>query len=193
MNTHTNKSQGYQGFFSSLNGVTRGIKRTLAGVTRVTRLLQLRVIRGMIVLTNYWSGTMKYILLIKRIEGSHKYSVNVPDLPGCKTEADTMTDGIEKINHVISEHLNILAEYGEDIPQGKSIDHHMENCTEQSPIWAVIDFDILPYLGKSHKINVTLPELLIKKIDDRVSKTPEYKTRSGFIAASCLAELNKNN
>lgn len=134
---------------------------------------------------------MKYLLLITRAESNSEYLVKVPDLPGCQTTAVTMSEGIEQINHVISEHLNILTEYGEDIPHGKSIDHHMENCVEASPIWAVIDFDILPYLGKSHKINVTLPELLIKKIDDRVSKTPEYKTRSGFIAASCLAELNK--
>lgn len=136
---------------------------------------------------------VKYLLLIKKNEATEDYLVSVPDLPGCQTTAKTMAEGIENITPVISEHLNILTEYGEDIPQGKSIDHHMENCSEPSPIWAVIDFDILPYLGKSHKINVTLPELLIKKIDDRVSKTPEYKTRSGFIAASCLAELNRKN
>jgi len=55
----------------------------------------------------------------------------------------------------------------------------------------VIDIDILPYMGKSHKINVTLPELLIKQIDDRVSKSEKYKTRSGFIAIACSILLQK--
>ena len=139
------------------------------------------------------SFVMKYLLLITKKENEEKYLVTVPDLPGCQTLAESMNEGIENINHVISEHLNILTEYGEDIPHGKSIDHHMKNCHAVSPIWAIVDFDILPYLGKSHKINVTLPELLIKKIDDRVGKSPAYKTRSGFIAASCLAELSKKN
>jgi len=32
---------------------------------------------------------------------------------------------------------------------------------------------------------------LIKKIDDRVNKSEAYKTRSGFIAQACLAELTR--
>lgn len=140
---------------------------------------------------------MKYPLLVTKVQDplndKMEYLVRVPDLPGCQVEAPSMSEGIERITHVIAEHLNILSEYGEDIPNGKTIDFHMQNCTNEFPIWAVIDFDIVPYLGKSHKINVTLPELLIKKIDDRVSKSPEHKTRSGFIAAACLAELNKKN
>ena len=57
--------------------------------------------------------------------------------------------------------------------------------------WAIVDIDITAYLGKSHKINVTLPELLITQIDERVSKSSAYKTRSGFIASACLVELGK--
>ncbi len=48
---------------------------------------------------------------------------------------------------------------------------------------AIVDIDITAYLGKSHKINVTLPELLIKQIDERVSKSSAYKTRSGLLPA----------
>jgi hypothetical protein len=32
---------------------------------------------------------------------------------------------------------------------------------------------------------------LIKQIDNRVSKSSTYKTRSGFIASACITELNK--
>lgn len=137
---------------------------------------------------------MKYPLLILKNELNTveaNYVVKVPDLPGCQIEAESISAGVDKISDVVAEHLSILSEYGEDVPHAKSLDFHVTHCEELNPIWAILDFDIVPYLGKSHKINVTLPELLIKKIDDRVSKSPEYKTRSGFIAASCLAELNK--
>ena len=82
-----------------------------------------------------------------------------------------------------------MAEYGEPIPRATSIEKQRGNFPQA--IWGIIDIDITPYLGKSHKINVTLPELLIQQIDDRVSKSEEYKTRSGFIAGACLVELSK--
>ena len=88
-------------------------------------------------------------------------------------------------------HFEILAEYGEQLPKAKAIDEHIKQQADPSIIWLLLEFDIVPYLGKSHKINVTLPELLISKIDDRVAKQPEYKTRSGFIAKACLALLEK--
>jgi len=134
---------------------------------------------------------MKYPILIKKNDADSVYQLLVPDLPGCQVKAETIDNGMNNIEEAIASHLNILTEYGETIPHAKSIDHHIKTSTEVSPIWAVIDFDIVPYLGKSHKINVTLPELLIKQIDDRVSKSSTYKTRSGFIATACVIELVK--
>jgi len=134
---------------------------------------------------------MKYPILIKKNDTDTVYQLLVPDLPGCQVKAETIDNGMNNIEEAIASHLNILTEYGETIPHAKSIDHHIKTSTEVSPIWAVIDFDIVPYLGKSHKINVTLPELLIKQIDDRVSKSSTYKTRSGFIATACVIELVK--
>lgn len=58
-------------------------------------------------------------------------------------------------------------------------------------IWAVVDIDLTPYLGKSHKINVTLPDLLLKQIDDFVTGHPGDKTRSGFFACVAMAELTR--
>jgi len=46
----------------------------------------------------------------------------------------------------------------------------------------VVNVDITPLLGKSEKINVTLPHLLITKIDKMVAANPKYKSRSGFLA-----------
>ncbi|MFT5756501.1 MAG: putative RNase H-like HicB family nuclease [Alteromonadaceae bacterium] len=134
---------------------------------------------------------MKYPVLIKRNEDDNGYLLSVPDLLGCHVKADTIDIGMSNIEEAIAAHLTILTEYGESVPHAKKIDHHIKISTELSPIWAVIDFDIVPYLGKSHKINVTLPELLIKQIDDRVSKSSIYKTRSGFIATACIIELVK--
>ena len=134
---------------------------------------------------------VNYPLLIVRNNRDQDYQLTVPDIPGCKIVDKTIDALLTRAKGVIADHLSILAEYGESIPHPKPLDLHVINCTDEQPIWAMIDFDISPYLGKSQKINVTLPELLIKRIDDRVSKAEQYKTRSGFIASACLTELTE--
>ena len=144
---------------------------------------------------------MKYAIVFakdeKKLNNEDVYQVFVPDLPGCLTQAKTIDLGLESMVKSIKSHLEILAEYGEKIPSAISIEtlrkqYELGNPhTYSQAFWTFIDIDITPYLGKSHKINVTLPELLIRQIDDKVSKSTDYKTRSGFIANACMAELQK--
>jgi predicted RNase H-like HicB family nuclease len=140
---------------------------------------------------------MKYAIVFTNTQGSTHYQVTVPDLPGCSVNVESIDIGLEKISQNIKSHLAILAEYGEKIPSALSVEKHRKQFALDNPhthtqsFWAIVDIDISAYLGKSHKINVTLPELLIKQIDERVSKSSAYKTRSGFIASACLVELGK--
>ena len=140
---------------------------------------------------------MKYSVVFFKEDASDSYQVSVPDLPGCLVTVMSIDLGLEKIREEIKSHLAILAEYGEQIPSASSIDKQRQNYAVANPhtyhqaFWAIVEIDITAYLGKSHKINVTLPELLIRQIDERVSKSSAYKTRSGFIATACLVELEK--
>ena len=129
------------------------------------------------------------------LQDENQYDISVPDLPGCSVTSKTIDLGMEQVTSAIKSHLSILAEYGEKIPNAKSLDLYRENYKLDNPhtymqaFWAIINIDITPYLGKSHKINVTLPEILITQIDNKVSKSADYKTRSGFIAKACIREL----
>ncbi|ARD46090.1 type II toxin-antitoxin system HicB family antitoxin [Colwellia sp. PAMC 21821] len=136
---------------------------------------------------------MKYPVLVLRNNEENNYLFSIVDLPGCQVKATTMDEGFLLLNEAMISHLKVLVEYGEQVPHAKTIEEHMLLSVAASPIWAVLDFDIVPYMGKSHKINVTLPELLIKQIDDRVAKSSQYKTRSGFIAMACSTELAKRS
>jgi predicted RNase H-like HicB family nuclease len=140
---------------------------------------------------------MKYAVVFTSDEKNAGYQVSVPDLPGCAIIAKTVDNGVDEMTKAIQSHLSILAEYGEKVPNASSLESHRKNYMLENPhtfsqaFWAIINIDITPYLGKSHKINVTLPELLIAQIDNKVSKSSDYKTRSGFIASACFAELAK--
>ncbi len=131
---------------------------------------------------------MKYPVHIEKTP-INEFVLKIIDLPGCETTGLSVDECLQNLEKIAESHLTILCEYGEKIPSAKTIDYHMN--TLNTGIWAILDIDIVPYLGKSQKINVTLPELLIKQIDDRVSKSSEHKTRSGFIASVCLKELAK--
>ena len=140
---------------------------------------------------------MKYAIMFIFEEKKEEYLVSVPDLPGCGATVKTIDIGMDEITKSIKNHLSILAEYGEKVPNANTLESHRKHYMFENPhtfsqaFWAIVSIDITPYLGKSHKINVTLPELLIAQIDDKVSKSSDYKTRSGFIASACFAELAK--
>ena len=82
----------------------------------------------------------------------------------------------------IESHLELLAESGEAIPLASDIEIHRANPDYADGFWALVDVDITPFLGKSEKINITLPRLLIHQIDQLVKRDPRYKSRSGFLA-----------
>lgn len=135
---------------------------------------------------------MNYPVMICQQENDNLL-FTLPDMPGCTASESSIEIGIQKLKNVITNHLDILVEYGEQIPAASKIEQHMVTKPDNFLTWLLVEIDVLPYLGKSHKINVTLPELLISKIDNKVNVSEAYKTRSHFIAEACLKELKRSD
>ena len=106
---------------------------------------------------------MKYPIVLHTDNGVH-YGVTVPDVAGCFTAGENHDDALDMANEAIFLHLESLLEEGEDIPKANTITFHKNNPDYDDGIWAIVDVDITPLLGKSEKINVTLPHLLISKL-----------------------------
>lgn len=136
---------------------------------------------------------MKFTIAIEAGNETQAYGVLFPDLQGCISAGDTLDEAISNAHEALEGYMEFLFEEGDPLPKPVSIEEHRRNPEYQDCIWAVIDFDITPYLGKSQKINVTLPDRLIKKIDDIVSRNPRYVSRSGFLAKAALDELASLN
>ncbi|MEY0026170.1 type II toxin-antitoxin system HicB family antitoxin [Providencia rettgeri] len=59
--------------------------------------------------------------------------------------------------------------------------------------WFVIDIDLSDFEGKQQRINIALPDTLIKRIDNQVKSHPSrYRDRSHFIAEASRHELSSN-
>ncbi len=134
---------------------------------------------------------MRYPIVLLFNPDLNDYKVCVPDIAGCFCRASTMDKALTDIITEIELHLAGLSEADVDIPVATSFESHVTKMEFRGGVWAVVDIDISPFLGRSHKINVTLPDLLIKRIDDMVAKNPDYKTRSGFLAQSAINELTQ--
>lgn len=136
---------------------------------------------------------MYYPIAIEIGDAQNAYGVVVPDLPGCFSAGETFDQALINAREAIEGHLEVLADDGDPIPTATNIERHITSPDYAGWVWATVEVDISPYLGKSHKINVTLPDLLIQRIDRTVGEKNGYKSRSGFLAQAALHELERSN
>ncbi|QHB18492.1 type II toxin-antitoxin system HicB family antitoxin [Mannheimia pernigra] len=125
---------------------------------------------------------MLYPIAIEMGNEKQAYGVIVPDVEGCFSAGDTLEEAFNNAKEAISFHIETLIEDGEAIPQPTALENHKNNPEYKDFIFALVDVDLTHLMGKTEKINVTLPSLLIRRIDEIVAQNPAYKTRSGFLA-----------
>lgn len=57
----------------------------------------------------------------------------------------------------------------------------------------MVGIDLSRYEGHTTKLNITLPQFLLARIDDYVSSHNEYHSRRGFFAELARRELSKRS
>lgn len=89
---------------------------------------------------------------------------------------------ILSVCEAIEGHLELLVEDDEVVPEATTIENWLNDADYANVVWALVDVDVTRLMGKVEKINVTLPSLLIRRIDQFVAAHPEYVSRSGFLS-----------
>lgn len=130
---------------------------------------------------------MRFVLALHTDDGEH-YGVTVPDLPGCFSAGDTLDEAIENAREAIDLHCEGLVEDGQSIPATHSIAHHKNDPHLADAVWVVVDVDVEKYLSKPVRVNVSLPEGLVRRIDRYASE--HHLTRSGFLAKAAEAAID---
>lgn len=134
---------------------------------------------------------MKYPVAIEPGDDHTSFGVAVPDVPSCYSAGDTLDEALENVKEAIELHFEALADMGELPPLASTIKEHFDNPEYAGWVWALVDIDTEPFMGKASKINVTLPDLLAHKIDALVGGSHSYKSRSHFLQVAALHELEK--
>ncbi|HEN8800362.1 type II toxin-antitoxin system HicB family antitoxin [Pseudomonas sp. CM27] len=131
---------------------------------------------------------MKFPVVLHKDAGSD-YGVTVPDVPGCFSAGATVAQALDNVHEALALHFEGLVADREALPQPREVDVHVANPDYEGGVWAVVDFDVTPYLGKAVRFYATLPENLLQRIDEKVKRDHRYASRSGFLASAALREL----
>jgi predicted RNase H-like HicB family nuclease len=123
---------------------------------------------------------MKFVIAIEPGSDNSAWGVVVPDLPGCFSAGDTLDQAIDNAREAIDLWCQTVIEDGGQVPATSALSVHQADPAYEGWIWAVADVPVERYLGPAEKINITLPRLLLARVDDYARAHGE--TRSGLLA-----------
>jgi predicted RNase H-like HicB family nuclease len=130
---------------------------------------------------------MKFVIAIEKGTDTSAYGVVVPDLPGCFSAGDTLEEALENAKEAIDLHVETILQDGQALPVTRSLDEHQSNPEFAGWIWAVVDAPVEKYFGPADKINITVPRLILARIDDYAKA--HGQSRSGFLVEAARAAM----
>ena len=134
---------------------------------------------------------MRYPVVIHK-DSDSDYGVTVPDLPGCFSAGESVDDAISCVTEAIECHVEGLLIDGEDVPLSLPVETHRENPDFTDAFaWMFVDVDLSKLSGKSKRINVTIPERILSRIDDYAASHNE--SRSGLMADAAISYIATQN
>ena len=123
-------------------------------------------------------ATVYYPAIIER--GRRGYGVFFPDLPGCTSAGDTVTEAAINAEEALAGHLIVSDQHGDDLAEPSELDALEVDPDVEEVARILVRGE---RRGKAVRINITLDEGLIAAID-RVAEN-----RSGFLAEAARAAL----
>lgn len=121
---------------------------------------------------------MKFSVVLHSDDGI-RYGVTVPDLVGCFSSGKDLDDALASAREAIESHVEILLEDGESVPVCRPLSIHKNNPDYANGVWAIVDVPVEKYFGAAEKINITVPKMILARIDDYAKK--HGQSRSGFL------------
>jgi predicted RNase H-like HicB family nuclease len=134
---------------------------------------------------------MQYPIAIEWGDEHTATDIVFPEIPGAITAGDTVEHAYEMAVEVAHIQLEEIAAAGQAIPMPGDIAEHRKNTDFTGWGWGLVEIDVTPYLGKTEKVNVTLPGRVVKQIDDYVT-LHGIKSRSAFMTRAALHELERS-
>lgn len=132
---------------------------------------------------------MQYPVAIEWGDEDTATGIIFPDIPGAITAADTLEQAYAQAVEAVHLQLGEIANAGGMIPRPGKVADYRKRPEYAGFGWGFVEVDITPYLGRTEKINVTLPGIVVRKIDAYVA-LHGIKSRSAFLASVATEKLD---
>ena len=130
---------------------------------------------------------MKFIIAIEPGTDTSAWGVAVPDLPGCFSAGDTLDEAMANARQAIDQHVEIMIEDGVPIPIARTLAVIQADPAYTGWVWAVVDVPVEKYLGPAEKINITVPRMVLARIDEYAKS--QGMSRSGFLVEAARTAM----
>lgn len=116
-------------------------------------------------------------------DANSAYGATFPDLPGVHTAADDLQD----INKAAQEAVETMYEGESNIPAPSAIDKWTGDAAYADGFWMLVNIDLAQVRTKPVRLNISLPESLLRDIDQFAKS--RHLTRSGFLAQAAMKAM----
>ena len=111
------------------------------------------------------------------------FGVTIPDIPGCFTAGDSLDEAVSNVQEAVECHLHDSGA----VPEPSGIEEHLSNPDYADGVWVMVDID-MSFLSPRHKrVNVTIPENVLKDIDKQAQK--QGLSRSSFLVRAAKQSM----
>ena len=121
-----------------------------------------------------------YIGLIRK-DADSDFGVDFPDFPGCVSAGATLDEARRMAQEALELHVGGMVEDGEELPVPSSLEAVMADPENGEAVAFLISLPKAP--DRTVRVNITLPERLLRRIDERA------KNRSAFLARAAEKAL----
>lgn len=117
-------------------------------------------------------------------DANSAYGVTFPDFPGCFSGADEARDIPRLAQEAVEAHF-----FGDSdpIPTPSTPDQWAHSEDYQGGFWMLVDIDLSKVNAKAVRLNISLPENLVHRID--ASARERHMSRSAFLATAAEREM----
>lgn len=120
---------------------------------------------------------MIYPVYVHLGDAEHAHGVTIPDFPGCFSAADDWQDLPAKIQEAIEVYCEGEAM---EIPDPTPLEDLTARGGYEGGVWLLVDVDLSRVWPKAVRLNISLPEPLVRRID--AYARAHRLSRSGFLA-----------
>ncbi len=118
-----------------------------------------------------------YIAVVHK-DPKSDFGVSFPDFPGCITAGNSIDEAKDMAHDALSLHVKGMLEDGENIPTPSKLEDIMDD-PEYSDAAAILVVTVSEAKPRSVRVNITVPEDMLRKIDAIAKK--RGMSRSSFL------------